>query len=50
MDQQRSIVVTGTLSDLFPPDHPETAWLLRLMIIRDDLDYELRTPVSTARG
>ncbi len=26
----------------FPPTHPDSGWLLRLMIARDDLEYELR--------
>jgi hypothetical protein len=30
------------LIELFPPDHDDSPWLLRLMIIRDDLEYELR--------
>ena len=32
---------TRKLSELFPPDHPDTPWLLRLAILRDDLSHEL---------
>lgn len=41
MDQ--TIIVKGLLSQLFPIDHPATPWLLRLMVIRDDLEYEFRS-------
>ncbi|MDX2021953.1 MAG: hypothetical protein SF187_17070 [Deltaproteobacteria bacterium] len=26
---------------MFPPEHPDTPWLLRLMIIRDDIGFEM---------
>ncbi len=32
----------GKLSALFPPEHPATPCLVRLMILRDDLEYDLR--------
>lgn len=32
----------GKLVEFFPPDDPDSPWLLRLMIIRDDLDFEVR--------
>ncbi len=35
-------VMRYKLVELFPPDLPDSPWLLRLMIIRDDLDHELR--------
>ena len=31
----------GRLALFFPPDDPESPWMLRLMIIRDDLNFEL---------
>jgi hypothetical protein len=30
------------MADLFPVDNPATPWLIRLMIIRDDLQYEFQ--------
>lgn len=39
---EQTLEVKGLLSDLFPVDHPATPWLLRLMIIRDDVDFEFR--------
>ena len=38
-----TISVKGRLADLFPPDNPATPWLIRLMIIRDDLQYEFQS-------
>ncbi len=32
----------GKLVEFFPPEEADSPWLLRLMIIRDDLDFELR--------
>jgi hypothetical protein len=40
MDEK--IIVKGKFVELFPPEHPATPWLIRLMIVRDDLDYEFR--------
>jgi hypothetical protein len=33
--------LNGKLNEFFPPDHPNTPWLLRLMVIRDDVHFEL---------
>jgi hypothetical protein len=33
--------ITAKLSDLFPPDDPDSTWLLRLALLRDDLEYEI---------
>jgi len=33
--------IQGKLSEFFPPNHPNTPWLLRLMAIRDDIHFEL---------
>ena len=38
-----TISVKGRLADLFPPDNPATPWLVRLVIIRDDLQYEFQS-------
>lgn len=32
----------GKLVEFFPPDDADSPWLLRLMIIRDDLDFEVQ--------
>ena len=37
-----SVQISEPLRRLFPAEHPASVWLLRLMIIRDDLEYELR--------
>jgi hypothetical protein len=37
-----TIRIGGTLAKLFPPDHPDSPWLFRLAIIRDDIEWELR--------
>jgi len=29
------------LSEFFPPDHPDSTWLLRLTVLRDDFAYEV---------
>lgn len=35
--------VHARMQELFPVDHPASAWLLRLMVIRDDLEFEYRS-------
>jgi hypothetical protein len=37
-----TISVKGRMAELFPLDNPATPWLIRLMIIRDDLQYEFQ--------
>jgi hypothetical protein len=32
--------VSGTLAALFPADHPDSEWLFRLMVLRQDIAYE----------
>jgi len=34
-------IVSGTLQTFFPPNHEDSPWLLRLMIIRDDISFEV---------
>ena len=36
-------VVPARLQEFFPVDHPASPWLLRLMMIRDDLEFEFRS-------
>lgn len=35
--------VAGRMAELFPPGHPDSPWLIRLMIIRDDVEFEFRS-------
>src|SRR6059058_4628511 len=35
------------LRELFPPEHPDTSWLLRLAILRDDVAHERRCIAGT---
>ncbi len=41
MRPTRPLPVQRHLQAFFPPDDPESPWLLRLMILRDDLRYEI---------
>jgi hypothetical protein len=41
MNVNEPLSVSGRLADLFPPDHPDSPWLLRLLILRDDIWYEI---------
>src|SRR5216684_1550382 len=34
-------VLKARLDEFFPPDHPDTPWLLRLAVLRDDIAYEV---------
>jgi len=34
--------IKATLAELFPPDDPNSSWLLRLAVLRDDLEHELK--------
>ena len=40
-DPNATQFIRRRLQEFFPPDDPESAWLLRLMIIRDDLKFEV---------
>lgn len=42
MPTDKTIKVTAKLVELFPESVSESPWLLRLMVIRDDVEYELR--------
>jgi hypothetical protein len=37
------------LADLFPPDDPNSSWLLRLAVLRDDFTYEVNRTFETER-
>src|SRR5664279_377598 len=46
-----TIRVVGRLAELFPPENPATPWLIRFMIIRDDLQYEFQNMLgATSEG
>jgi len=38
------------LNEFFPPDHPNTPWLLRLMFIRDDVHFEFKSIHNDTEG
>jgi hypothetical protein len=40
----------GKLNEFFPTDHPNSPWLLRLMLIRDDVHFEFASIHKDAKG
>jgi hypothetical protein len=42
--------IHAKLNEFFPPDHPNSPWLLRLMLIRDDVHFEWSSIHKEAAG